>query len=198
MKNIPKNIYWYSRWFTLVEIIVAITILSIIMISVMFIFVNSSQLSAKIDINRMLQENSKNIIETISEDIKKNWITKCYGWITKWCVSSDFLSFGNELRVWSNHYYVAKKSESLWDYIKIDDISQCWNIQCFLMKNWVILSNSYVSVDKIVFSIINEHITKLQINMIIKPAKWKWVNSNIINNNELNIQTTISEKFIKE
>jgi hypothetical protein len=47
------------------------------MVSVMFIFVNSTQLSMKIDINRVLQENSKNIIETISEDLRKNDLIVC-------------------------------------------------------------------------------------------------------------------------
>ncbi|NDK08731.1 prepilin-type N-terminal cleavage/methylation domain-containing protein [Candidatus Gracilibacteria bacterium] len=183
--------------FTLVEVIVALTILSLIMISVMFIFINSSQLSAKIDINRVLQENSKNILETISEDVKKNGISKCGGGITVGCISSNFLSSGNELRVGSNHYYIAKKSENLGEYIKVDDMTYCSKNQCFLMKNGVILSNSYVTIHRMFFNIINEHIPKLQINMIIRPATGKGVNSNLINNNELNIQTTISENYFK-
>jgi GTPase SAR1 family protein len=47
------------------------------MVSVIFIFINSSELSAKIDINRALQENSKNIIETIAEDLRKHEIREC-------------------------------------------------------------------------------------------------------------------------
>jgi hypothetical protein len=31
----------------------------------------------KVDINRVLQENSKNIIETISEDLRKNDLKVC-------------------------------------------------------------------------------------------------------------------------
>ena len=48
-----KNFKNLNSWFTLVEVIVAVTIFSIIMISVMFIFVNSTQLSMKVDINRV-------------------------------------------------------------------------------------------------------------------------------------------------
>jgi prepilin-type N-terminal cleavage/methylation domain-containing protein len=58
--------------FTLVEVIVAITILSIIMISVLVVFISGSDVSAKIDIQRGMQENIKNIVETIAEDVRKN------------------------------------------------------------------------------------------------------------------------------
>jgi prepilin-type N-terminal cleavage/methylation domain-containing protein len=58
--------------FTLIEILVSLTILSIIMVSVLFIFMNSTNLSAKSEINRVMQENIKNVIETISEDIRNN------------------------------------------------------------------------------------------------------------------------------
>jgi prepilin-type N-terminal cleavage/methylation domain-containing protein len=61
--------------FTLVEILVSLTILSIIMVSVMVVFVNSTQLSAKSDINRIMQENVKNLISNIGEDIRKNSIS---------------------------------------------------------------------------------------------------------------------------
>lgn len=196
MKNNIKFIN-NNLWFTLVEVIVAVTIMSIIMISVMFIFINSSQLSMKIDINRVLQENSKNIIETISEDMKKNDLRECMDWITKWCIGSNMISTWSELWIWENHYYVAKKNLTLWEYIKVDNLSDCDQIQCFILKNWQILSNSFVTINYLEFSIVNEHTPKLQINMLIKPMFWKWINSNLIKNTELNLQTTLSEAYFK-
>jgi prepilin-type N-terminal cleavage/methylation domain-containing protein len=65
--------------FTLIETIVSITILSIIMVSVLFIFVSSTDMSYKIDINRAMQENIKNIDEQLSEDIRKNGVNICNG-----------------------------------------------------------------------------------------------------------------------
>jgi hypothetical protein len=184
-------------WFTLVEVIVAVTIMSIIMISVMFIFVNSTQLSMKIDINRVLQENSKNIIETISEDLRKNDIRTCSDWIIKWCLGDNTIMTWSELWIWNNHYYVAKKNDTLWEYIKVDNLPECTQIQCFILKNWQILSNSFVTIYNLEFTIINEHIPKIQINILIKPTLWKWVNTNLIKNSELNLQTTLSEEYIK-
>ncbi|MGB2110726.1 MAG: PilW family protein [Patescibacteria group bacterium] len=61
----------FKKAFTVIEVLVAVTILSIIMISVMQIYISSSDISLKTDINRSMQENIKNAIETIAEDIRK-------------------------------------------------------------------------------------------------------------------------------
>lgn len=196
-----------NKAFTLIEIIVAITIFSIMMTSVIFIFVNSSQLSLKIDINRTLQENSKNIIETIAEDLRKNDIKECAWSISEWCVSSTLkFSTWTELWVWDNHYYLAKK-DSLWNLIKTTNLYDCDELkkqeQCFIaVKKWLedpaMLSNSSVKIENLEFSIFSEHIPKVQINLFMRPMIWKWVKVDLIKNNELNIQTTLSERYLKQ
>lgn len=188
LKNININKF---KWFTLIEIIVAITILSIIMVSVIMIFVEATDLSNKLDINRVIQENTKNIIETLSEDIKKNWVKKCGWWITKWCISDDLFSVSNELWIWENHYYISKK-DILWNYIKVLDLNECSQLQCYIVKNGIILSNSYVNINKIEFSIFNEHVTKVQVNLLMKPLL-KNIKKDDSVSNEINIQTTIGE-----
>jgi Tfp pilus assembly protein PilW len=42
------------------------------MISVMSIYISSTDISLKTDINRAMQENIKNAVETIAEDVRKN------------------------------------------------------------------------------------------------------------------------------
>ena len=64
----------YKKAFTLIEVIVSITILSMILVSVFAVFFLASDLSNKADVNRLMQEKIKNIVETISEDVRKNWI----------------------------------------------------------------------------------------------------------------------------
>jgi prepilin-type N-terminal cleavage/methylation domain-containing protein len=56
--------------FTLIEVIVAVTILSIILISVMSIYITSTDINLKTDITRALQQNVKSVVEVISEDIR--------------------------------------------------------------------------------------------------------------------------------
>ena len=63
-----------KRWFTLVEIMVALTIFSIIMVSVMSIYIVSSETTYNSEISRAMQENVKNVYMEISEDVIKNWI----------------------------------------------------------------------------------------------------------------------------
>jgi len=58
----------------LIEVIVSSTILSLILVSVLTIFNVSSRMSLTADINRAMQENVKNIVEQIAEDIRNNGI----------------------------------------------------------------------------------------------------------------------------
>jgi prepilin-type N-terminal cleavage/methylation domain-containing protein len=58
--------------FTLVEVIVSITIFSVMFISIIWIYMISTDISSRSDINRMMQENLKNLSSKISEDIRKD------------------------------------------------------------------------------------------------------------------------------
>lgn len=60
--------------FTLVEILVAMSILAIMMVSILSVFLFSSQMSHLVDLNRVTQENMKNVLEDISESIRKDGI----------------------------------------------------------------------------------------------------------------------------
>jgi prepilin-type N-terminal cleavage/methylation domain-containing protein len=57
--------------FTLIEVLVSITIFSIMMISILSIYIISSDITLKSDINRIMQENLKNVSSRIAEDIRK-------------------------------------------------------------------------------------------------------------------------------
>jgi len=49
-----------NKAFTLIEIIVSITIFMIVIVSITAIFIISTDISKKADINRTMQENTKN------------------------------------------------------------------------------------------------------------------------------------------
>ena len=199
--------------FTLIEILVSLTILSIIMVSVMFVFVNSTNLSAKTEINRVMQENIKNVVETISEDIRKNWIF----WLSDitWVNCNDIKNQNNtpinannyfdwsklcttqiinDHRYIKNVYYLAK--DDIGWTIRIDDSSSCrgLNDSCYIRTNNDRLTNSSVAVKDLQFYVTDDYIPKVTMTIVMQPSSKKWVKSSIIEENKIVIQTTISEK----
>jgi prepilin-type N-terminal cleavage/methylation domain-containing protein len=67
------------RGFTLIEVIVAITILGIILTSVFQIYSHISLMSKRLEMARWLQENTRNITQTIAQDIREGGIAfECY------------------------------------------------------------------------------------------------------------------------
>jgi len=184
-----------QMWFTLVEIMVAITIFMIVMISVMQIFGISMNLTNKVDINRQVQENVKNLTETIKEDIRKNWIT----WVWTQVDSYD-LNSGNWLKLWDIKYYLSNDNENL---VRLFDVEKCRELKnnCFLVKDdWITkskLTNSWVAFENLDFQVMWDKIKKLAINFVMRPSTKKWINSSLIQNSKLIFQTTISQRFVK-
>lgn len=65
--------------FTLIEIVVAITILAVIMVSVFEIYTRVMTINRRLELSRQLQESARLVTETIAEDIRRNGIDfNCY------------------------------------------------------------------------------------------------------------------------
>ena len=98
--------------FTLVEVLVSITIFSIIMISVMMIFASVTGVSAKIDINRSMQENTKNITELIAKDVIDYGISGVSSEKGLDCTFSDnnLYDSWDKLCLWWVEYFLWHKS----------------------------------------------------------------------------------------
>lgn len=65
--------------FTLVEVIVAMTILSIVLVSVFEVYSNIVVMSKRLELDRGLQQNARTIVETIAKDIRDGGIAfECY------------------------------------------------------------------------------------------------------------------------
>jgi prepilin-type N-terminal cleavage/methylation domain-containing protein len=67
-----------KQGFTLIELIVAITIFSVIMLSIFFVYSNIITVNKKLELYRILQENSRKITETIAKDIREKGINFDY------------------------------------------------------------------------------------------------------------------------
>lgn len=195
MQNLKKA-------FTLIELIVSITILSIIMLSVFTIFFLASDLSNKTDVSRMLQENIKNVVETIAEDVRKNGINICDLWNNchKFDTSSLFVE-SDDLYVWANHYYLAKYDKTVSDYIKVQKQSDCSSLadNCVIIRQNSFakdrLCNSWVQFSSFKFFISKDYIPKVSVDFTILPASSKWIKSNLIKENKIVFQTTLWERF---
>lgn len=200
--------------FTLIEMLVAITILSIIMISIISIFILSSDLSLKIDINRSMQNNVKSLVESIAEDVRKNWIA----WLSK-----DLLDpcsrnlWTNKYKEWTklctlnNEYFLAKKNSTWTWWIRVNDTeTDCSEIKshCVMVvkkpnkdtpsiKEISPLTNSFVSFRDLSFSISDKYIDKVVINFTVQPATSKWIKSDLIKENKIVFQTTLSQRLIE-
>lgn len=198
-------------WFTLVELMITVTIMSIIIVSVINIFISSNDISFKSDINRSMQKNIKNVVETIAEDVRKNWIAWVANWINT-CVMPtwNIYSSWSKLCTWTwilwNTYFLAKKSDIVlsWSYI-IADNSDCQDLNSIcsiaikdpLSSEISPLSNSSVSFSDLSFYVSNSYLPKVTIVFKARPSFRKWVKSNLIKDSNIFFQTTISERFIK-
>lgn len=188
--------------FTLIEVIVSITILSIVLVSVFAVFFLASDLSNKADVNRIMQENIKNIVETISEDVRKNGINICETGLNCHNFPTWLLYIsGNDLYVWTNHYYLAKKDPLSENYIKVSNLSSCSSIKdnCSMLRESSsgqdLISNSWVQFSDLKFSISRDFEPKVTINFTILPATWKWIKTNLIESNRIMFETTVSERL---
>ena len=199
-----KYTYKNTQWFTLIELLVSITIFSIIMVSVITIFIFSANLSAKVDINRAMQENIKNAVETIAEDVRKNGIAWVSNTSTDWNCTA-WLSEGNKLCISDTSYgYALKKIDSFGNLVRIswtNMATECWDIasHCTLYKWDSPLTNSFVSFRELNFTISGDenNQNKVTINFVLQPAVRRWVRSDLIKNSKLVFQTTISERLIE-
>lgn len=197
-----------NKWFTLIELLVSIAILSIIMISVFAVFFLSSDLNNKTDISRSMQENTKHIVETIAEDVRKNWII----WVqtSKIWDNCEFSSVQKHKKwtkicIWNwTMYYIAKKDWNIWSRV-FDYQNDCLKDgeNCTLVKNdWsniFPLSNSWVEFEDLYFTVSwNKDLPLVNINFVLKPSLFKWVKPSLVKENKINFQTTVSWRLFKD
>ncbi len=186
-----------NKWFTLIEVIVSVTIFSIMMVSMISIYILSSETSLKSDINRAMHENIKSVTTEMSEDIIKNWLI----WTSNSTIDNcDFDITGN-YKKWTklcmkslNDYYLAKNIS--WTYARVNNADCQWLAdQCYIVKNWVPLTNSLVSIKNLNFYVSTSRVNKATIIMTLQPTIKAWVKPNAIKENKIIFQTSISERL---
>lgn len=181
--------------FTVIEVIVWVTILSIIMISVMSIYISTNDISLKTDINRSMQENIKNAVETIAEDVRKNDITQIIDNNIDNCENmSEAQQKSIGICLWWITYRLWKKS---WDMYTVAENSECDEVKdsgCTILKNGKPLMNSWVDVKHLEFVVHTWDIPKVTILMELQPSATKGIKPDLIKQNRMDFQTTISQR----
>lgn len=195
-----KKQYIINNAFTLVEVLVSITIFWIMSISIIWIYIVSTDITMKSDINRMMQENLKNVSSKIAEDVRKNWIL----WVSSSTIDvCDFVVWSNNYKEWDelcikwwNKYYLAKENPLSWEFLRVSSSDCSWIKDHCVIAKWINepLTNSYVSVKEFNFYLSKDYIPKVTFNIVLQPSIKKWVKIDLIKESKLVFQTTISER----
>jgi len=204
-----KHIYINNSAFTLIEIIVAMSIFGIIMVSVLSIFLFSSQMSTRVEMNRIMQENIKNITEDIAENMRKSSLADVIPDNSANSCNPDWPSFGVtgtklclasgiEYTIWypSGDPVVWTKQNTLWE-CKDPNKPNCHIIKRDSpMEEYYPLSNSFSHFESLSFEITNQEIPKLYLHFTVRPSSNKWLANDIVENSLTHIQTTLSQRLI--
>lgn len=209
MKNIKSNL-----WFTLIEVLVAITILSLIMTAVIVTFITSSRVNNTVDSSRELQRNIKTAVEAIAEDVRKHGIEKIekVGWFSN---NKEW-----ELEAWEilvidadgvlKKYFIWEKNLS-WTWEARNNVS-CKEVtrECRLLLNMngvtSPLTNSRVQFEDLSFyadlsdpsSFTERYKDRVQVNFKIKPSYKKGLSKEFADRAQMTFQTTLSERIINK
>lgn len=202
MKFRKKN----NSWFTIIELLVSITIFSIIMVSVIDLYIISTKTTYKSDINRIIHENIKSVVTEISEDITKNgifWVSENKLSNCKKVVEWNVLSW-NKACIWdnTNSYFLWK--EVFGSFIRAEKI-ECddYKNPCYILKNtsWDIqkITNSLVNVKDLKFYITDNWVKKLTISIILEASSKSGVKDERYESGEkvfkpVIFQTTLSDR----
>ena len=189
--------------FTLIEVLISMTILSVIMVSMLMIYATASEIALKADLNREMQQNIKSVVETLATDIRKNWITAVSPSWTTYLPSSSTWS---ALKVWIDKYMLVDADDLLNPWYLRKDLTYCSDIKnvCSLAKidgttgKWIWpLTNSKISFTNLEFGVTQWAIPKVTLNMTVRAAIKNWVRPDLIKNSVIHFQTTISERTLQ-
>lgn len=202
----------HAKGFTLIEIIVAISIFGVIMVSVMSIFLLASQTSGKVEISRVLQQNTKNITEDIAQmlreygihDVSENSVVDCSTAGFAWSV--DDTKSGNKLCIWwAIEYFVAQKDMSD-NWYRVWDMSRCKDVQ-YIVRNpcrvvrkkdgkIAPITNNKVNISELLFTVANKSIPRVSLQIKMNPSYREGINSHIVQDTDFFFQTSLSERII--
>lgn len=212
--NTPSYKFKASAAFTLIELVVAITILSVIMLSVFMVYSNLIQINKRLEAMRIIQENIRNITEQMASDIREKWIDFSFYNGSPWHESNNYTGSGNTVLAikWGNKYYAMTKN-NLGTIVQCDttDIKNPL-IHCYIGKEDNLNQRKAISDDRVRIENLHfflsgntgESLTNLSqewkatITLSLGIENKVWMSSEIVKSTHMLIETTISEKVYKQ
>lgn len=200
--------------FTLIELVVSVTILSVIMLSVFVIYSNLIQVNKRLEDMRIVQENIRNITEKIATDVREKWIDFSYYNGSSSLKTNNYTGSGNSILAiqGGNKYYPMKDGLVGWPILCSEADQKDIKMQCYMgiediFNTRKALSDNRVSVENIRFFISGNPSTsitnlaqegKVTIILSLRISNSAGIHSEIAKNTHMSIETTISEKIYKQ
>lgn len=221
-----KNFLKHSRsGFTLVELIIGMTIFAVMSTMTILIYFNISESSRRLQISREISETTRQITEKINQEVQENKIFLDENFLQNY--KNSGFNENEILLIW------REKIEKFFIYWKKDNsnsnISPCQdedkknpetNCGLFLATekpksdpneatdyNYFNLVDSFrenenekrVKINDLKFEISGweNDVKKVALKMTVSLTKKSWIPNSLINGSKMEIQTTISERFYK-
>lgn len=201
--------------FTLVEIIIAVTILSTIMVSVMSVYTIASQMTRRVELSRSIASNTKMLHERFSESLRKYEIQDISPSIVDDCSPDGVTPMyhrvfsGSKLclstPLWKQEFFLWNYDGS--DWVRVSDQSKCSDevedteSVCRLILrdengDMYPLTQSNVAIDSMTFWVHNLDLPKLSLQYTIRPRYRAGIPSELSTQMQTHIQTTFSKRLI--
>lgn len=219
-----KNFLKHSRsGFTLVELIIGMTIFAVMSTMTILIYFNISESSRRLQISREISETTRQITEKINQEVQENKIF--IKEINKDGNDSLLKKFNNfdEKNLLAIGRDNNEKIFVLWKRLDDKNLAPCdsddknnpeKNCWLYLVKqnsdwslNYFNLVDSFrenenekrVKINDLKFEISGweNDVKKVALKMKVSLTKKSWIQNSLINGSKMEIQTTISERFYK-
>ena len=213
-----------TKAFTLVELVIVMTIIAFMSVTIISIYIHLIDVEKKLELTRLIQENAREITETIAKDVREygveySWI-KNMGWHIPW-ETNQYFGSGNEalyITGWQNRSYIFWKQtpSGLEPCTEQEKKAKNTSIRCslFLVRNSdyihaIDLIDPYrpnawekrVKIEDIRFyiswqpEIMEPKVTIVTTLMLTKKSGISWL---FIDSTRTTLQTTISERAYKK
>ncbi len=213
--------------FTMIEMVIAVTIFGLMSVAILSTYIQTTQISAKLRMTRLLSESAREITERIAEDVRSTGISVTKSSYDDHTVgnelwkSPDYRSYGGEILAIGNEnisdkmYLYGKKTGSTVTHctpsdqvdpkthcglyvIKNNDFSTAWNIlDSFVPEE----EKKRVKLDHFRFYISGDGIStekKVTIVFTLGLMPRVGIPPSLVSETKMQIQTTMSERFFHD